>query len=57
MINKPLTYDYSRCYGLDCDKKEQCHRYLTMAIDEPRLLSYVLTSIHNGVCDNMIEDK
>ena len=45
----------SRCYGQECDKKQKCKRYLTMAIDEPRLLSYVLTMARNGVCDNMIE--
>lgn len=56
-MNKPLLYDMSRCYGDKCDKKERCKRYLTMAIDDPRLLSYVLTMVRNGVCDNIIEDK
>lgn len=56
-MNKPLLYDYSRCYGQYCDKKEQCKRYLTMKIDEPRLLSYVLTFMHDDVCDDFIEDK
>jgi hypothetical protein len=56
-MTKPLPYDMSRCYGDQCDKKERCKRFLTMAIDEPRLLSYVLTMVRNGVCNDMIEDK
>jgi hypothetical protein len=56
-MNKPLPYDISRCYGQDCKVKLNCNRFLTMAIDEPRLLSYVLTMVRNGVCDYMIEDK
>jgi hypothetical protein len=56
-MTKPLPYDMSRCYGDNCDKKERCKRFLTMAIDEYRLLSYVLTMVKNGVCNDMIKDK
>lgn len=56
-MTKPLPYDMSRCYGDQCDKKEQCQRYLTMNLYEPGFLSYVLTLMRNGVCKDMIEDK
>jgi len=56
-MNKPLPYDYSRCYGDKCDKKDKCQCYLTMKIDPPRLLSYVITYMKNGVCNDFIEDK
>ena len=56
-MTKPLPYDYSRCYGDKCDKKEQCQRFLTMVIDEPRLLSYTPPMIRYGACDAFIKDK
>lgn len=56
-MNKPLPYDYSRCYGIECDKKEQCCRYLTMKIDPLVTLSYFATLMRNCVCNDMIEDE
>lgn len=56
-MTKPLPYDYSRCFGQNCKIKENCQRYLTLAIDEPRLLSCFVTLQQNGVCNGFIEDK
>ena len=56
-MTKPLPYDMHRCYGKECDKKDQCQRFLTIPIDDPRLLSYVASMVRNGVCNDMIEDK
>ncbi|MDD1625979.1 MAG: hypothetical protein LUQ26_00670 [Methylococcaceae bacterium] len=47
METKPLMRDLSRCYGdlgkEVCEDREQCLRFLTMRIDLPDVLSYVLT--------------
>jgi len=45
--NQALMRDLSRCYGdlgkEVCEDREQCLRFLTMRIDLPDVLSYVLT--------------
>lgn len=50
--------DITRCYGHNCDKRDQCRRYKTIIVDPVGLFSYV-SSMNNGrvECDNFIEDK
>ena len=41
---RPLSSDFTRCYGDECPEKESCLRFLTMRVDPPaHLFSYVLT--------------
>jgi len=58
-----LKNDLTRCYGYECNLKRQCQRYLTIAIDNPGLYSYMgamcsVSMFSNYVtkkCDNYID--
>ena len=53
---RPLLNDMTRCYGHHCSKNKQCHRYTTMRVDPPVILSYVKTMIDDqGHCESFIQ--
>jgi len=61
---KPLLNDICRCYGVGCDKKESCQRFLTIAIDPDMddkghaiFRSYSATLIDKAtlICDSFLE--
>jgi hypothetical protein len=60
-MTQPLMNDMQRCFGGGCERKTECRRSTTMAIDPERddrgrLIhrSYVVTMLQNGHCDNFI---
>jgi len=32
-MTRPLSYDTARCLGSNCEKKENCSRYLSIEVD------------------------
>lgn len=59
---KPLYNDITRCYVRDCPIKDDCLRYLTIAIDNDGLYSYQSsmqdTEQYGGKdCDYFMEHK
>jgi hypothetical protein len=51
---KPMLFDMTRCYGHDCDRREECYRYSTMRVDPDRPLWYTSTAMEDGSCDSFI---
>jgi hypothetical protein len=54
-MNNRLPNDYCRCYGYLCPQKEECKRYLTIAVDSvwdekngPSVRSYVSSMQSSG---------
>ena len=35
-----LPFDYARCHGQDCDRREECARHLALAQRGPRTIQY-----------------
>lgn len=59
----PLNNDMSRCYGVGCEKKESCRRFLTIEVDDERdangwpiVRSYAATLLDKSTmnCDEFI---
>ena len=51
-----LPKDVVRCYGEDCNRKEDCQRRFTMRDDPVAIYSYSLSLIDDdGTCDAFID--
>lgn len=55
--SRGLSRDKSRCWGLHCQDKEECLRYLQTKQDEGKeYISYIATMMDNsGYCQMKIE--
>ena len=59
-MNKQPNNDITRCYGHGCHIRDNCQRFLTIAIDKEGVYSYVHSLSNHEIekeCDSFFEDK